>query len=72
MAQINVTGDIIPNDDKWIYRWLGWDCTCPRDVQDALASMQPGERLEVDVNSGGGDVFAGRGFDPAYDGCGGS
>ena len=28
MAVIDVRGDIIPNDTKWIYDWLEWDSTC--------------------------------------------
>ena len=25
VVQIDVRGDIISNDDKWIYDWLDWD-----------------------------------------------
>ena len=60
MAQINLNGDIIPNDYKWIYEWLEWDATCPNDIRNAIAEMQPGEELEVFVNSGGGDVQSGQ------------
>lgn len=57
---IDVRGDIISNDDKWIYDWLGWDGTCPADIRKALDSKPPGEVLNVLINSGGGDVFAGQ------------
>ena len=60
MAEINIRGDIISNDDKWIYEWFEWDCTCPNDVKDALESKPEGERLTVLINSGGGNVFAGQ------------
>lgn len=60
MAQIDLKGDIIPNDAKWIYDWLAWDSTCPKDIEDAIFGMQPGEELEVFINSGGGDVQAGQ------------
>ena len=60
MAEINISGDIISNDDKWIYDWLEWDSTCPADVQAALDGKPEGETLNVLVNSGGGSVFAGQ------------
>ena len=45
--EIDVRGDIISNDDKWIYDWLDWDSTCPNDIRNAIASLQPGEILTV-------------------------
>ena len=60
MAILEIKGDIIPNDDKWIYDWLGWESTCPADVDKVSMTMQPGEKLEVIINSGGGSVFAGQ------------
>lgn len=57
---IDVRGDIISNDDKWIYDWLKWDSTCPEDVKKALMSKPPDEMLNVNVNSGGGSVMAGQ------------
>lgn len=59
MAEINIRGDIISNDDKWIYDWLEWDSTCPNDVANAIKAKPDGERLTVLINSGGGSVFAG-------------
>lgn len=58
--QINVSGDIISNDDKWIYDWLKWDSTCPNDVKNALVTKPENEKLTVLVNSGGGSVMAGQ------------
>lgn len=58
--QINVNGDIISNDDKWIYNWLEWDSTCPNDIKNALATKPENEKLTVLVNSGGGSVMAGQ------------
>lgn len=57
---IDVRGDIISNDDKWIYDWLKLDSTCPEDVKKALMSKPPDEMLNVNVNSGGGSVMAGQ------------
>lgn len=59
MAEINIKGDIISNDDKWIYDWLEWDSTSPDDVRAALETKPEGEKLTVLINSGGGSVFAG-------------
>lgn len=56
--KLEIRGDIIPNDNKWVYDWLECDGVCPRDVHDAIEKAN-GEPLEVYINSGGGDVFAG-------------
>lgn len=60
MAEIDVRGDIVTNDDKWIYDWLEWDATSPRDIRNALDSKLAGEELTVRINSGGGSVMAGQ------------
>lgn len=59
-VEIDVRGDIIGNDDKWIYDWLEWDSTCPNDIKNALHTMPAGDKLIVNVNSGGGSVMAGQ------------
>ena len=58
--EIDVRGDIIGNDDKWIYDWMEWDSNCPDDVKSALQTMPAGEKLIVNINSGGGSVMAGQ------------
>ena len=60
MKKISVKGAIISNDDKWIYNWLEYDGTCPNDVKQILDAAGPDEPIEVLINSGGGDVFAGQ------------
>ena len=60
MAKIDVNGDIIPNDDKWFYDWLEYEGTCPNEVKKILEAAGPEEPIEVRINSGGGDVFAGQ------------
>ena len=60
MAEVDVRGDIISNDDKWIYDWLEWDSTSPGDIRFALDSKPEGEKLTVRINSGGGNVLAGQ------------
>lgn len=58
--EIDVRGDIVTNDDKWIYDWLKWDATCPADIKNALLTKPNGETLTVLINSGGGSVRAGQ------------
>lgn len=58
MKKINVKGVIVPNSDAWIYDLFGIDCTCPASVVDALAEAD-GDDVEVEINSGGGEVFSG-------------
>ena len=58
MKKINIKGDIISNDDKRIYDWLGMESTCPQGINKILASANH-EDIEIDINSGGGDIFAG-------------
>lgn len=60
MATVKISGDIVPNDDKWIYDWLEWEAVCPADVEAVIAGMSQGEELEVHINSGGGSVMAGQ------------
>lgn len=60
MKTAQIRGDIINNDTKWIYDWLEWESTCPKDIKTVIDSLEPGEELRVIVNSGGGDVYAGQ------------
>ena len=57
---LKIKGDIVSNDMKEIYEWFGYDCTTPQDVLDVIAEMPKGDRLQVKINSGGGDVLAGQ------------
>ena len=56
--KIDIKGVIIPNEDKWIYDWFEMDATCPKDVLPSIEKAL-GEKLDVYINSPGGDVFAG-------------
>ena len=53
--KVEIKGEIIPNDYKEIYDYIGWSATCPRDVSDAIQKAN-GEVLDVKINSPGGDV----------------
>lgn len=58
VKRINIKGVIISNDDKWIYDWFEIESTTPKEVENEMAAAN-GEDLEVIINSGGGDLFAG-------------
>lgn len=57
---LKIKGDIVSNEMKEIYEWFGYDCTTPKDVLATLEEMPKGDRLQVKINSGGGDVLAGQ------------
>lgn len=57
---LKINGDIVSNDWKEIYDWFGIECSTPGDVQKALAELPKGDRLQVKINSYGGDVAAGQ------------
>lgn len=56
--KINVKGAIVSNEDKWIYDLFGLESTSPKDVERKLDNSR-GDSIQVHINSGGGDVFAG-------------
>lgn len=55
--KIGIKGVIVSNENKWIYDWLGYDATCPRDVTDVLNSVNGSEDIIIEMNSGGGSVL---------------
>ena len=58
MKKVSVRGSIVSSGDKWIYDWFGIEAVSPRDVQKALDEAE-GQPVIVEINSGGGDIFAG-------------
>ena len=56
--KVKIKGVIVANDDKWIYDYFGVEAVSPQDVETQLEKAN-GQELEVEINSGGGDVFAG-------------
>jgi len=57
-VKVNIKGPIISNSDAWIYEWFGIEATSPNSVNKVLEKAN-GEDIEVEINSGGGSVFAG-------------
>lgn len=61
MKTVNINGDIICTDMKWIYDWLEYESCCPADVKNVIAELKDeNEELKVIINSPGGDVQAGQ------------
>lgn len=56
MTKINVKGAVISNDDADIYDLLGYDFVSPSQVEAALNDAD--DQIDVNINSGGGSVFA--------------
>ena len=56
--KIDIKGAIVSNDDAWIYDWFGESYASPAKVSAALEEAN-GEDVDIEINSGGGDVFAG-------------
>ena len=57
MPNIEIKGTIVSDEDAWIYEYFGIDCTCPKKIREALAESD--KPVTVEINSGGGDLFAG-------------
>lgn len=58
VKKISIKGPIIPSSSQRVYDWFGIEATSPQKVNDALEKAN-GEDIEVEINSGGGSVFAG-------------
>ncbi len=58
MKKVNIKGSIVSNDDVWIYDFYGMESTSPNQVSNIIDNAN-GDSLEVEINSGGGSVFAG-------------
>ena len=57
--RIDIRGVMIPNDYKFFYNFFKLDSTCPEDVKKILDTVQPGDEIEVYINSGGGVIDVG-------------
>lgn len=58
-TRIQIKGAIIPNDYSDMYDWLGFEYTSPKSISDSLNSVNENDEVDVDINSGGGEIFAG-------------
>ena len=55
----NLKGTICADEDAPIYRWFGLAAVSPSDIRQALADNPAGEEFVLEINSGGGSVYAG-------------
>ena len=55
--KISIRGPIVSSNQHRLYQFYGMEATSPRSVANALAKGN-GERAEVEINSGGGEIFA--------------
>lgn len=58
MAAINIKGPIVSDEDAWVYNFFGVANVCPSVVAKALEDAD-GADVDIEINSGGGSVFAG-------------
>ena len=55
----SLNGHIVADSDAPILRWWGIPAACPADIRSALAENPADEEFVLEINSGGGSVFAG-------------
>ncbi|MCR5136094.1 MAG: Clp protease ClpP [Oscillospiraceae bacterium] len=56
---IELYGDIVSDDYDWLYSLFGIPHCCPKNIRDAMKELPEDEDLILEVNSPGGDVWAG-------------
>jgi ATP-dependent protease ClpP protease subunit len=59
MPRIKLSGTVVSNDSAAIYRYFGFQVIAPRDVSNAVDECPEDEELVLEINSGGGSVYAG-------------
>ena len=57
--KVEMFGEIVSDDWVWLYELFGIPCCCPKQVRDAIRELPEGEELILEINSPGGDVWAG-------------
>lgn len=56
---VTLNGEIVPDDDLWLYDWLEIAAFAPSMLRQAVKDNPANEPLELEINSVGGSVFAG-------------
>lgn len=56
---IELYGDVVSDEYDWLYSLFQIPHCCPKNVRDALKKLPEDEDLIIEVNSPGGDVWAG-------------
>lgn len=60
-VELRIDGDLIDDDDAWIYEWLGIQSASPNAFREEL-STYVGQSISVTIDSYGGSVYAGIGI----------
>ena len=60
-VELHIDGDIVDDDDVWLYQAFGKEATAPNEFKNEL-SKYDGKPLTLWINSDGGDVFAADGI----------
>lgn len=55
----SLNGVIASNEDAPIWRWCGYQAVSPSDIRQALRDNPADEEFVLEINSGGGSVYAG-------------
>jgi len=58
LKKIEIKGVIVSNDYQQVYDYYGIDATSPLKVSKQIGQAQ-GDTLNIEINSGGGDIFQG-------------
>lgn len=56
---IELFGEIVSDDDAWLYDAFGIPYYSPKQLRAAIKELPAGENLVLEINSPGGDVWAG-------------
>lgn len=57
-VELRIEGDIVDDDDIWLYEWFGESAASPNAFKNELSEFK-GQALTVWIDSYGGSVFAG-------------
>ena len=57
--RFSLNGMIASDEDAPVWRFFGWQAVSPSDIRQAIADTPEGETFELEINSGGGSVYAG-------------
>lgn len=60
-AELRIDGDIVDDNDIWMYEWFGIKAASPNTFRDEL-NKYSGQNITVWIDSYGGDVTAGAGI----------
>lgn len=60
-VELRIDGDLIDDDDAWIYEWLGIQSASPNAFRKEL-NAYAGQSISVTIDSYGGSVYAGIGI----------